>query len=166
MPPTATERKIKMNENGKELVESFTLDHTKVKAPFVRKCSVYKGQNGDVVTKYDIRFTQPNKDEMQSEGLHTLEHLLATYMRDYMDSIIDLSPMGCRTGFYLTSWGEPEPFFIAECVTKSLKRVLGTDEIPAENPVQCGNYKLHSLPLAKKYASDVLEKGIDDKVFG
>ena len=31
-----------MNEKGRELVESFTLDHTKVKAPFIRKCSVYR----------------------------------------------------------------------------------------------------------------------------
>ena len=43
-----------MNENGKENVESFTLDHTKVKAPFIRKCSVYNGKKGDTVTKFDL----------------------------------------------------------------------------------------------------------------
>lgn len=152
-----------MNENGKENVESFTLDHTKVKAPFVRKCSVYKGEKGDIITKFDIRFTQPNESEMQSEGIHTLEHLMATYMRDYTDNIIDLSPMGCRTGFYLTVWGEPTASEIAEIVTKSLGDVLNSDSIPAENPVQCGNYKLHSLELAKKYAEDVLGKGLTDR---
>ena len=151
-----------MNENGKENVESFTLDHTKVKAPFIRKCSVYNGKNGDVVTKFDIRFTQPNVSELKSEGIHTLEHLMATYLRDYTDDIIDLSPMGCRTGFYLTVWGEPSESSIKEIITKSLNDVLKSEFIPAENPVQCGNYKLHSLSLAKEYADDVLKKGFND----
>ena len=151
-----------MNEDAKKGVESFTLDHTKVKAPFVRKCSVYKGEKGDIVSKFDIRFTQPNVSEMQSEGIHTLEHLMATYLREYTDKIIDLSPMGCRTGFYLTVWGEPDPSFIAEIVIKSLKEVVKSEEIPAENPIQCGNYRLHSLSLAKEYANNVLEKGFFD----
>ena len=151
-----------MNEDAKKGVESFTLDHTKVKAPFVRKCSVYTGEKGDIVSKFDIRFTQPNVSEMQSEGIHTLEHLMATYLREYTDKIIDLSPMGCRTGFYLTMWGEPDPSFIAEIVLKSLKEVTESEEIPAENPIQCGNYRLHSLPLAKEYANDVLKKGFFD----
>ena len=151
-----------MNEKGKELVESFTLDHTKVKAPFVRQCTVYEGEKGDIVTKYDIRFTQPNEEEMQSDGIHTLEHLMATYMREYMDGIIDLSPMGCRTGFYLTVWGKPETKDVKEAVIKALKDVTLASEIPAENPVQCGNWRLHSLERAKEYASAVLTKGFND----
>lgn len=156
-----------MNEKNFARVESFELDHTKVKAPFVRKCSVYEGDRGDVVTKYDIRFTQPNASEMQSEGIHTLEHLLATYLRDadqdFASKIIDISPMGCRTGFYMTIWGEEEPIEIARRITEALKLVLTADAIPANNEIQCGNYRLHSLVLAKEYAKDVLEKGLDDK---
>lgn len=144
-------------------VESFSLDHTKVRAPFVRKCTTLTGKNGDVVTKYDIRFTQPNKDEMQSDGIHTLEHLLATYLRDDMANIIDLSPMGCRTGFYMTIWGEEDIKFIISCVEKALKNVLETETIPAANEVQCGNYKLHSLENAKKYAKNALQAGFTDK---
>ena len=151
-----------MNEKGKELVESFTLDHTRVKAPFVRQCTVYEGEKGDIVTKYDIRFTQPNEEEMQSDGIHTLEHLMATYMREYMDGIIDLSPMGCRTGFYLTVWGKPETKDVKEAVIKALKDVTLASEIPAENPVQCGNWRLHSLERAKEYATAVLTKGFND----
>ena len=152
-----------MNEKNSERVESFLLDHTKVKAPYVRKCTVLRGEKGDTVTKYDIRFTQPNEEEMQSDGLHTLEHLLATYMRNYTNDIIDLSPMGCRTGFYLTVWGEAEPAEIAELVTKALREVASSTEIPADNPVQCGNYRLHNLELAKEYACRILEKGLTDK---
>lgn len=144
-------------------VESFALDHTKVKAPFVRKCTVLTGEKGDKVTKFDIRFMQPNKEEMQSEGIHTLEHLLATYMRDDMDNIIDLSPMGCRTGFYMTAWGEDDVKTVIGAVENSLKKVLETEVVPAMNEVQCGNYKLHSLSLAKEYAKNALSKGFTDK---
>ena len=146
-------------------VESFELDHTKVKAPFVRKCCVQKGKNGDVVTKFDLRFCQPNVTELESDGIHTMEHLLAVYMRDYTDDIIDLSPMGCRTGFYMTMWGEHNEQEIIEMLNKSLARVVATTEISARNPIQCGNYKLHSLEKAVKYAADVLEKGFSDKIF-
>lgn len=151
-----------MNEKGKELVESFTLDHTKVKAPFIRLCTVYEGEKGDRVSKYDIRFTQPNEAELESAGIHTLEHLMATYMRDYMDSIIDLSPMGCRTGFYLTVWGSPDVSEVKEAVINSLKQVCASEDVPAMNPVQCGNYRLHSLPLAKEYAKAVITAGFNE----
>lgn len=156
-----------MNEKNNAKVESFELDHTKVKAPFVRKCSVYDGKHGDKVTKFDIRFTQPNKEEMESAGIHTLEHLMATYLRecdaDFSESIIDVSPMGCRTGFYMTLWGEWECACVAEKIKTVLKKVIASDTVPAVNEIQCGNYKLHSLELAKKYAKDVLDKGISDK---
>ena len=144
-------------------VESFSLDHTKVKAPFVRKCCTLTGKNGDIVTKYDIRFMQPNKEEMESDGIHTLEHLLATYLRDYLNNIIDLSPMGCRTGFYMTCWDEIDVNEIIDALNKSLNKVLDTTLIPAENEVQCGNYKLHSLKRAKEYAKKVLDEKISDK---
>ena len=152
-----------MNENGRELVESFTLDHTKVKAPFIRKCSVYRGDKGDTVTKYDIRFTQPNEDEMDSAAIHSLEHLMATYMREYMEGIIDLSPMGCRTGFYLTVWGSPREKEIKETVIKTLRDVVSSSEVPAINPVQCGNYRLHNPDLAREYAKRILEVGFNDE---
>lgn len=144
-------------------VESFSLDHTKVRAPYARECTILTGEKGDVVAKYDIRFCQPNKEEMQSEGLHTLEHLLATYLREDMQNIIDLSPMGCRTGFYMTVWGKQDVNFIIKCVENALKKVLTAEVIPAENKIQCGNYRLHSLDDAKAYAKNALEKGFTDK---
>jgi len=39
-----------MNEKNNTKVESFDLDHTKVKAPYVRMCSVYKGEK-DLLNK-------------------------------------------------------------------------------------------------------------------
>ena len=81
-----------------EKVESFKLDHNKVKAPFVRKCCVLDGKMGDKVSKFDLRFLQPNKEAFGTAAMHGLEHLLATYLREELDGLIDLSPMGCRTG--------------------------------------------------------------------
>ena len=147
-------------------VESFELDHTKVKAPFVRRCCVLNGKSGDVVTKFDIRFMQPNVEELQSPGIHTLEHFMATFMREKTDDIIDLSPMGCRTGFYLTMWGEHEISEIIDMTNYALEKILVQTEIPAMNEIQCGNYRLHSLELAKEYAKKVLVGGLSDKIYG
>lgn len=139
-------------------VESFELDHTKVIAPYIRRAEIYEGEKGDKVTKFDLRFIQPNKDAMNMSGIHTLEHLLAVYLREEnLDKdIIDLSPMGCRTGFYLTMWGDKEVEDIKQPLINSLKKVLDTKEIPAANEVQCGNYKEHSLEEAKEYAKNFI----------
>lgn len=76
-------------------VDSFNLDHTKVTAPFVRLASEKTGRKGDIVSKYDVRFCQPNKEFMPTGAIHTLEHLVAEYIRDELPRIvIDFSPMG------------------------------------------------------------------------
>jgi S-ribosylhomocysteine lyase len=138
-------------------VESFTMDHTKVKAPFVRKCGVLTGPNGDVVTKFDLRFMQPNAGAIPTAALHALEHLLAGYLRDEVENVIDLSPMGCRTGFYFIVWGEPSIETIQTALCKALERVVVAAEVPAANEVQCGNYRDLSLFGAQEYAKQVLK---------
>ena len=146
-------------------VESFLLDHTKVKAPYVRKCGVQNGQKGDMITKFDLRFMQPNKGEMPTAAIHTLEHLLAGYMREKMDNIIDISPMGCRTGFYMITWREVEVETVVNALVYSLKKVIETEEVPAVNAVQCGNYRDHSLFSAIEYAKEVLREGISNEIY-
>lgn len=138
------------------IVESFTMDHTQVKAPFVRKCGVLTGPNGDVVTKFDLRFMQPNKDSIPTAALHALEHLLAGYLRDEVENVIDLSPMGCRTGFYFIVWGQPSIEQITLALKRSLQRVVESTKVPAANEVQCGNYRDLSLFGAQEYAKLVL----------
>ena len=51
-----------MSENNKPVVESFQLDHTKVKAPYVRYIDTQTGSNGDVISNYDLRLVQPNEN--------------------------------------------------------------------------------------------------------
>ncbi|SKC48739.1 S-ribosylhomocysteine lyase [Maledivibacter halophilus] len=140
----------------KVVVESFTMDHTKVKAPFVRKCGLIKTPKGDVITKFDLRFTQPNKEAMPTSAVHAIEHLLAGFMREEIEDVIDISPMGCRTGFYLIIIGEKEEKDIAKALIKSLEKVTEAKEIPAVNEIQCGNYRDMSLFGAKEYAKSVL----------
>lgn len=147
-------------------VESFELDHRIVKAPYVRKCCLLQGPKGDCVTKFDLRFLQPNKEAFGTAAMHGLEHLLATELRSELENIIDLSPMGCRTGFYLTLWGDREPSEVKNALEKTLALVLKAEEIPAANEIQCGNYKDLSLFGAKEYAKEVLKEGFSLNIYG
>ena len=149
-----------------EKVESFELDHRKVKAPYIRRCCVLNGEKGDKVSKFDVRFLQPNKEAFGTAAMHGLEHLLAHTLREKLEGVIDLSPMGCRTGFYLTIWGDRECNEIKEAVEYSLNKVLEATEIPAKNEVQCGNYRDLSLFGAQEYAKEALEKGFSLNIYG
>lgn len=140
---------------NKSKVESFSLDHTKVKAPYIRLAGITKTKHGDVIYKYDLRFTQPNKRYIPIAVMHTLEHLLAISMRNYLDGILDLGPMGCRTGFYLLAFDPYDD--ILKCLEKSLKDCLKTKSVPYANSIQCGGAKNHDLAGAKKYAQKMLE---------
>jgi S-ribosylhomocysteine lyase len=152
---------------AKYKVESFNLDHTKVTAPFVRLASKKTGKKGDIVTKFDIRVTQPNKEFMSTGGLHTIEHLAAEYLRDEVPSIIDFSPMGCRTGFYLTVFGDFDEAHIAGKMLNVMKKSAAwgdTTPIPGAALSECGNYLDHNLPEAKKWAVSWVS-GIEVKGF-
>ncbi|MEJ2467997.1 MAG: S-ribosylhomocysteine lyase, partial [Campylobacterales bacterium] len=91
------------------LLDSFTVDHTIMPAPAVRKAKGMKTPGGDPITVFDLRFCKPNEEIMPERGIHTLEHLFAGFMRDHLNGngveIIDVSPMGCRTGFYMSVIG-------------------------------------------------------------
>jgi S-ribosylhomocysteine lyase len=138
-------------------IESFELDHTKIVAPFVRKAGLFKGEKGDCVTKFDLRFVQPNLETMPSAAIHTLEHLLAGYLREEIDGIIDMSPMGCRTGFYLTIWGDVSEEEMKRALIAGLDKVAKSTEVPAVTEKECGNYRDHSLFSAVEYAKYVSE---------
>ncbi|MFC7787054.1 MULTISPECIES: S-ribosylhomocysteine lyase [unclassified Rossellomorea] len=136
-------------------VESFELDHNAVKAPFVRHCGVHKVGSDGLINKFDIRFCQPNKQAMKPDSIHTLEHLLAFTIRKYAEpyahfDIIDISPMGCQTGYYLVVSGEPKVEEIIGLLNDTMKEAVEIEEIPAANEKQCGQAKLHDLEGAKK----------------
>lgn len=70
----------------KPVVESFQLDHTKVKAPYVRYIDTETGPHGDVISNYDLRLVQPNENAIPTGGLHTIEHTIAVLLRERIPS--------------------------------------------------------------------------------
>jgi len=149
-------------------VESFTLDHTAVLAPYVRRITVESGPAGDRLTNFDLRFTQPNETDIPTGALHTIEHLLASLLRDRLDGVIDCSPFGCRTGFHLMVWGEPSTEDVAAAVASSLEFIATKAEwsdVPGVSAVECGNYRDHSLHGAREWAAKIVAQGISSDAF-
>ncbi len=149
------------------LLDSFMVDHTKMEAPGVRVAKRMKTPKGDIISVFDLRFTQPNREKMSSKGIHTLEHLFAGFIREHLNSkdveIIDVSPMGCRTGFYMSIIGKPTEKRVAKAWKKSMRDILKVKrkkDIPELNIYQCGSYKMHSLKEAKKIAKKILSSKI------
>jgi len=149
------------------LLDSFTVDHTKMIAPAVRVAKTMSTPCGDAITVFDLRFCVPNKEILSEKGVHTLEHLFAGFMREHLNSkkveIIDISPMGCRTGFYMSLLGTPSEKKVAKAWKASMEDILQVKrkkDIPELNQYQCGTYKMHSLKEAKEIARNVLERGI------
>ena len=68
------------------MLDSFMVDHTKMKAPAVRVAKTMKTPSGDVITVFDLRFFKPNKDMFSAKAIHTFEHLFAGFMRDHLNS--------------------------------------------------------------------------------
>lgn len=150
------------------IVESFELDHTAVKAPYVRLISEEFGPVGDSITNFDVRLVQPNEDAIPTAGLHTIEHLLAKLIRERIDGMIDCSPFGCRTGFHLIMWGKHSSTEIAKVIKSSLEEIANVTswkDVPGTTIESCGNYKDHSLFSAKEWAKIILERGISDDPF-
>lgn len=130
-----------------ERVESFDFDHTTRRAPFIREAARWPG-----IRKFDVRFLTPNEAAMPTDALHSLEHMLAVEIRAVVPGVIDLSPMGCRTGFYLTLFGAVTVEHTTEYVLQALSRVAQRDSVPAANEKACGNYKDHNLSGAQQFA--------------
>lgn len=135
-------------------IASFTVNHDKLeKGMYVSRI------DGDVVT-YDIRMKKPNGgDYLTDKGLHTIEHLFATFARNSAaaDSVIYVGPMGCRTGFYLLLRDTVSRMDALQLVKDSMQFIVHTGKIPGSERRECGNYLEHDLPEAKKVAADMLE---------
>ena len=79
-------------------IASFSVDHDKILP------GIYVSRVDGDITTYDIRTRRPNGGDYMSDlTMHSVEHLLATYLRSSAigDRVIYFGPMGCQTGFYL-----------------------------------------------------------------
>jgi len=144
------------------MLDSFLVDHVKIPSPGLRIAKHVKTPSGDIITVYDVRFAKPNEEIIDERAMHSLEHLFAGFMRDNLPNyeIIDISPMGCRTGFYMSIIGEPKDDEVIEAWKKSMQNILETNTIPETNIYQCGSCYMHSLNGAKKVAKHILDNKI------
>lgn len=144
-----------------EKIPSFTIDHCRLKRGiFVsRKDQV----GGEVVTTFDIRMKEPNREPALHNGaLHTIEHLAATYLRnhsEWKDRIVYWGPMGCLTGNYLLMRGDLQPADVLPLMQETFQFIASFEgEIPGAAPRDCGNYLLHDLPMARWEAQRFLDE--------
>lgn len=144
-------------------IKSFEVDHTKLDV------GMYISRVDDDIVTYDIRMVKPNTPPfLESAGLHTFEHLFATYVRnsEFSKNIVYAGPMGCRTGFYFLTRKMSHQDAI-NLVRRAMNFIANFDgEIPGATEKECGNYLEHNLKMARLYAgkmSSILEnRSIND----
>lgn len=134
-------------------IESFCVNHNKLKP------GLYLSRvDGDAVT-YDLRMVIPNGGVyLENDGIHTFEHLFATYARNsrYSDQVIYVGPMGCRTGFYFIVRDSVSKEEVITLLQETMAFIAGYEgEIPGSTAVECGNYREHNLEKARKYAAQM-----------
>ena len=151
-----------------EKIPSFTIDHIRLeRGIYVSRQDVV---GGEVVTTFDVRMKEPNREPVLSpSAIHTIEHLAATFLRNHpvwADRIIYWGPMGCLTGNYLIVKGDLTSADILPLVKETFAFVAVYEgEVPGATARDCGNYLLMNLPEArweaKKYLTEVLENIAD-----
>lgn len=151
-------------------VASFSIDHDRmVRGLYVSR----KDKIGEeTVTTFDIRMKKPNVEPpIDIPVIHTLEHLMAVYLRSdesgWADKIIYIGPMGCRTGMYLIVKGDVDSREILTLLQNTYQYIIDFEgTIPATLSSQCGNYLDHNLLLSqwesKKYLHEVLKQMKDE----
>lgn|SRR5574344_737548 len=144
-----------------EKIASFTINHNLLKRGIYvsRKDSV----GNEVVTTFDIRMKEPNREPALGQGsIHTIEHLAATYLRndaEWKDRVIYWGPMGCLTGNYLLLRGDYKSEDIVELMRNTFRFIADfKGDIPGAAPQDCGNYLLHDLPMARYESKKFLDE--------
>lgn len=134
-----------------EKITSFTIDHIRLQPGLY--VSRKDRMGGQTVTTFDLRITKPNDEPvMNTAEVHTIEHLVATYLRnepDWKDKVLYFGPMGCRTGFYLLLWGDHSSCDVVELVKDCFRFVRDyRGEVPGASAKDCGNYLDMNLSMA------------------
>ena len=141
--------------NDMEKIASFTVNHLDLLTGIYvsRKDSI----GSETATTFDLRWTRPNVEPvMGTAGLHAIEHLGATFLRndpEWAQKTIYFGPMGCRTGFYVIFKGNLESKDIVPIISKMVDFIIQYEgEIPGASAKDCGNYLDLNLSMAKYYA--------------
>ena len=135
-----------------EKIASFQVDHLRlIPGLYVSR----RDRFGDtVLTTFDLRFKQPNKEPViDIPALHTIEHLGATFLRSHKEwapRVVYFVPMGCRTGFYVILEGNLDSEAALPLIREMLDWIETFDgPIPGAAPAECGNYSEQNLHMAK-----------------
>ena len=133
-------------------IKSFEIDHTKLEK------GLYISRVDDNIITYDLRMVKPNTPPfLENDGIHTFEHLLATFLRnsEYSKNVVYVGPMGCRTGFYLL-FKDLAPKIAIKLIQDTLNFIANYEgEIPGNSAIECGNYLDHNLEKANSYAQEM-----------
>ena len=144
-----------------ETIASFQVDHTNLQP------GIYISRRDSMcdtcITTYDIRMTSPNHEPaVNCAALHTIEHLVATYLRNHevwKENIIYWGPMGCLTGNYLIVRGVYPCEEIRDLMLEAFAFVRDfSGEVPGTTAATCGNYLMHDLPMAKGEAARYIDR--------
>jgi len=147
-------------------IPSFTIDHNRLlRGIYVSRRDTTP--SGDVITTFDVRMTEPNRQPaLTPESLHALEHLAATYLRNnpqWKDRIVYWGPMGCCTGNYLIVQGELESADVVDLLRDTMDFVARFEgEVPGASPRDCGNWSFMDLEQARKDARRYLHEVLAD----
>lgn len=143
-----------------DLIPSFSVDHTRiVPGIFENRVDVI---GDEMVTTFDVRLKRPNREPaIDPAAMHTIEHVVATYLRnheDWKDQLIYWGPMGCLTGFYIIVKGRPKASDLYPIILESFQHMSEFEgEVPGATPENCGKYLMHDLPMAKWEAARYVE---------
>ena len=148
-----------------EKIPSFTINHEILKrGVYVSRKDVTP--SGDVITTFDVRMTEPNRQSALSpKALHAMEHLAATFLRNHpkwKSRIIYWGPMGCCTGNYMLVQGDLTSRDILPLVKETMEFVAGYEgEIPGATPRDCGSYSFMDLKAAREAARSYIDEVLD-----
>ena len=148
-----------------EKIPSFTINHEILKrGVYVSRKDVTP--SGDVITTFDVRMTEPNRQSALSpKALRAMEHLAATFLRNHpkwKSRIIYWGPMGCCTGNYMLVQGDLTSRDILPLVKETMEFVAGYEgEIPGATPRDCGNYSFMDLKAAREAARSYIDEVLD-----
>lgn len=135
-----------------EKIPSFLKDHDRLAV------GLHMQTDAHGIATFDLRFKKPNAgDYISPKALHTIEHLLATVLRNSAekDNIVYFGPMGCRTGFYLLT-RNLEYDRVKELLRGAIAVALALEEIPGSKREECGNFLEHDLQDAKRELKEYL----------
>jgi len=140
------------------MLKASATDLSGMLAPDIRIASDISIGKQHRVVKYDVRFKKPYRDEIiYPSAMHSIVHMITYALKEVSEvKVVDFSPMGSRTGFFLTVV-DPSDTFITNDFKGALIVALDLEEVPEANKRQCGNASYHDIDEAKREILDFLE---------